>query len=191
MSFVASIDTSIYGRAYHQGEEVDTSSWDRNQFLQMLDLGLINGATGTVVVNGPEVMASQFIPSLPRLVGAPHAYEVTWDGLNEDGSTDKPVDWAWTEIHSSITPNFTFNPSTLRGTITAPAGGSQVCVAGLEYELGINDTYEVILVYRNTAGVASLPSQRGSIRVGQIETFDIADFSLTARKFQSTQHLLY
>jgi hypothetical protein len=191
MNLYATLDTSIFGRSYHQGEQVDDTGWIRAQYLQMLDLGLVTTATGTVVINGPEVMPVIYTPSMPLLSAAPHGYVVAWDGHNADGSDDRPPDWSRCEIHSSVTSGFTFGPSTLRGTFESSAGGEKVCIAGLEYSLGLSDTYEVLLVYRNTAGVTSEPSDRATIMVGQIDMIDIPDLSLTVVKFQSKQHLLY
>ena len=38
---MATLDTTIYGVDYHQGEEVDTEGWNRKQELQFLGLGLM------------------------------------------------------------------------------------------------------------------------------------------------------
>lgn len=197
MILFAAMDTSIFGKAYHQGQQVDDTDWIRAQYLQMFDLGLITSATGTQVLNGPEVMVldgpyvQPYAPSMPLLAEAPHGYQVTWDGKNADGIAANPPDWAWVEIHASVLGGFEPVSATLQGTFTAPTGGSQVCIAGLEYSLGISDTYEVLLMHRSTTGSPSLPSQRASIVVGQIAEMDIADFSITVKKQQSLRHLLY
>lgn len=41
MRYRASIDTVLFGVAYTAGQEVDVSTWNRKQMLQMLGLGLI------------------------------------------------------------------------------------------------------------------------------------------------------
>jgi hypothetical protein len=187
MNLYATLDTSIFGRAYRQGELVDTTGWIRAQFLQQLGLGLVTPATGTVIVNGPNLAA----PSEPIVSQAPHGYVVQWDGLDENGSAAKSPAWALVQVHSSITTGFDPGPTSLKGTFVTPNGGTLVCMAGLEYELGITDSYEVLLLTVDTAGNYSLPSARVSITVGQIVPMDVPDFSLTVIKQQSLAHLLY
>ena len=146
-----------------------------------------DGSIGVVAYNAPPPPT----PRAPVLTSAPRGYLVTWDGFNDDGYNIHPLDWARVEIHSAVTTGFAYSATTLRGTFESPQGGSHLCLAGLEYQLGLSDTYEVLLVARNTSGTASLPSVRIPITVGKVETMDVADFALTVRKMQSLRHQLY
>jgi hypothetical protein len=95
------------------------------------------------------------------------------------------------EAHASITEGFTPTSSTLKVLFESPIGGSQLVMAGPEYDMGMSNTYEVALVTRTTANAVSAPSARVQIRVGQVAPMDIPDFALTVRKFQSLTHQLY
>lgn len=190
---LAALERSIVSRdttpqlAYSSIEDGAILSNDIDGQLRAILGKLPDGTTGVLPVNGPPPP----IPSIPRCSQAPHGYVVEWDGFDEIGSDIKPLDWSRVEIHSAVTTGFSYSPSTLRGTFESPQGGMKVCIAGLEYELGLSDTYEVLLVARNTSGTASSPSGRVAISVGQIGTMDIADFSLTVKKVQSLNHQLY
>lgn len=173
--------------AYSSIEDGSINAYNADGSLQAVVGRLPDATVGMLVVNAPPPPT----PSVPIVQSAPHGYVVTWDGHNEDGTDTQPLNWSRLEIHSSVTAGFDYSPSTLRGTFESTQGGSQVCIAGLEYELGVSDVYEVLFVARNTSGAPSLPSGRIVVSVGQIEQMDVADFALTVRKFQSEQHLLY
>jgi hypothetical protein len=198
MKYYATLDTSIYGVPYAEGAEVNTSDWVRTQLLQYLGLGLISpsisGGTGLGGLPGDDGGPTGPIPptpSMPLLSAAPHGYVVVWDGMDAFGSSVKPANWSRVEVHSSITTGFGYSATTLRGTFESTRGGSMVIVAGLEYELGLSDTYEVLFVARDVMDVPSLPSSRATIRVGQIAPLDVPDFMLTVRKFNNLRHQLY
>ena len=58
MAFIAPIATTIYGTAYAAGASVDTTGWNRAQFLQFLGSGLISPAP-TAGGGGPHAASHQ------------------------------------------------------------------------------------------------------------------------------------
>lgn len=150
-----------------------------------------DGTFGNLPVNAPPPPT----PSIPLLEPAPRGAIVRWDGHNDDGTDVQPLDWSRLEIHSRPVPNlgatFVPSPGSLRGTIETPQGGTLTVSPGLDWNHQLDAHLCVIFVARNTSGVASAPSAPATITMGKVENFDLADMSVTVKKFVSLRHFLY
>lgn len=174
--------------AYSSIEGGAVQSYDDDGTLRAVVGTLPDGTQGTMAVNGPPPPA----PSAPTLVSQPRGFAVTWDGYNADGTDIQPLDWSRTEVHVSIAgESFTPTPSTLKGTIETPQGGTYHYVAGAEFTGDMAQDYWVKLVARNTSGTSSSASEVSTIRLGQVQTEDIAPFAVQVTQLQSNRHFLY
>lgn len=66
MRFIAPIDTTVFEVAYLAGEEINTSGWNRAQYLQFLDSGLI--APTLVAVDPISAVSYVHVQSAPLAV---------------------------------------------------------------------------------------------------------------------------
>lgn len=146
---------------------------------------LPDGTQGVIVVNQKPPPA----PSKPRLSTLPHGIVIRWDGANEDGSEDQPLDWSRLEIHISTEEDFDPLPSTLKATVETPQGGTFTFIAGEEYDDAAEGLFYVRFLARNTSGKASDPGPVESSLLGASAVpLDVADFSLEVTKLKSLQH---
>lgn len=146
---------------------------------------LPDGTTGSLPVNGPPPPQ----PAMPTWESTPRGFAVTWHGDNADGSDVQPLDWARVTIHAAPGE---VEPTLGRGvgTIETPQGGTYQFTAGLDYA-GTEAVWTTWLVAYNTSGRPSAPSDPVVIKLGRVESLDIADLSLTVQKFNTVQHLIY
>lgn len=135
MRFIAAIDTRIYGVAYAQGGEVDTSAWTRKQMLQFLGNGLIQASQITagaiqdaLTFTGGDVTTT--VDAQGKLVVTIETQPKSIDWLTDvDTTTDPLLDGqvlVWDEIDAL------WKPATLdlSGASISIANLSDVDVAG-------------------------------------------------------------
>lgn len=113
MRFIAPLDTVIYGVAYAKGAEVDTLSWNRAQFVQMLGTGMIALNTGADVAIMDAI-------AYTHAQGAP---STVWNITHPLSFVPNviTVDSAGTEVLGDVTA---VGPGYLCVTFTAPFSGS-------------------------------------------------------------------
>jgi len=142
---------------------------------------------GTVTIIETNAPAPP-VPSAPILRPTPGGWATTWDGANTQGNV-WPLDFLAVDVHAST--DLLFEPVTspdsvtLIGTITTTLGGV------ILHNAPDYSTYAVRFVARNRSGVASAPSVAVTVTPGQLSDLDIADFSLTVRKFYDSNHHIY
>lgn len=149
-------------------------------------VGLQPDGTVTIIeVNAPAPPA----PSAPILRPTAGGWASTWDGRNADGGNVWPLDFLALDVHAST--DLLFEPvtspdsTTIIGQINTTLGG-MVMHSAPDYS-----TYAVRFVARNRSGVPSAPSVAVTVTPGQLSDLDIADFSLTVRKFFDSNHHIY
>ncbi|MEU3399498.1 hypothetical protein [Streptomyces filamentosus] len=104
-----------------------------------------DGTTAVNVVNAPPPPAPGPAAVTPALGGVAAA----WDGTFADAVV-APLDFARVEIHAAPATDFTPSPTTLRGTLESPQGGTLT--------IPTDSPLYVRVVARNTSGAASQPS---------------------------------
>lgn len=104
-----------------------------------------DGTTAVNIVNAPPPPAPGPATVTPALGGVAAA----WDGTFADALV-APLDFARVEIHAAQAADFIPSPTTLRGTLESPQGGTLTIPTE-------NPVY-VRVVARNTSGAASEPS---------------------------------
>jgi len=132
---------------------------------------------GTFAVKQIGTVVPPLAPSTPAVLGGIQGIIVSWDGLMNDGTTPL-ADFAATQVHVSVTPNFTPSSGTLAGQMI---GAGLFGIGGLT----AGTTYYVALIAVNGAGQAGDPSAQASASPAAIPAGTIPDGSITALKIQT------
>jgi len=146
MRFMASLDTTIYGRAYIQGATVDTSTWSRRQLLQFLDNGIISPADVTT-----EDLQSALGDTLLGQLGDVHVSGVQpGDALIWDGTDWVPghISTAGPLIRKALGPT-TVSRSDVWATvadlsITVPATGAYLVGAQVAHDGDVGMGFRIL-----------------------------------------------
>jgi hypothetical protein len=132
---------------------------------------------GTFAVKQVGTVVPPLAPSTPIVLGGIGGVIVSWDGLMNDGSTPL-LDFAATQVHVSVTANFTPSTGTLAGQMI---GAGLFGIGGLT----AGTTYYVALVAVNGAGQAGDPSAQASSSPAVIPAGVIPPGSITALQIQT------
>jgi len=147
---------------------------------------------GTFAVKQVGTVVPPLSPSTPVVLGGIGGLIVSWDGLMSDGTTPL-LDFAATQVHVSVTPNFTPSSGTLVGQMI---GAGLFGIGGLT----AGTTYYVALMAVNGAGQAGDPSAQASgspavipagvIPPGSITALQIATGTITAAQLAAAAGIL-
>ncbi|WP_425245378.1 hypothetical protein [Streptomyces sp. NEAU-NA10] len=166
--------------AYSSLENGALDVYDENGSLRAVIGQQPDGTTAVNIVNAPPPPT----PSQPTAVPVLGGIAATWEGTFAD-AVAAPLDFARVEIHASALDGFTPSPTTLRGTVESPLGGTLTISA--------DQPLYVRLLARNTSGSSSAPSPQSgpvgpapvvaqSVLDGIVTETALAEGSVTAEK---------